>query len=166
MRCLLPFDRIVAYYGNLYSKQMGILGQYPPAQVLQMLASTTEEWQAARYLRLPLYRRSTMSWSPHRHHRGRTAIIACECAEPVDQILAMAAQVNGIVFLDVQIGQAVYNRKSPCLNRTSNCRRCHSLARSGVRDAQRAKPGTAIGTMDATDINYAANYLGKHRSGK
>ena len=44
---LLPFDRIVAYYGNLSSPEMGILGEYPQAQVLQMLASTTEEWQAA-----------------------------------------------------------------------------------------------------------------------
>ena len=26
---------------------MGILGQYPEAQVLKMLASTTQEWQAA-----------------------------------------------------------------------------------------------------------------------
>src|SRR5262245_14157151 len=26
---LLPFNRIVAYYGNLYSKGMGVLGEYP-----------------------------------------------------------------------------------------------------------------------------------------
>ena len=26
---LLPFNRIIAYYGNLYSKNMGVLGEYP-----------------------------------------------------------------------------------------------------------------------------------------
>src|ERR1700729_182622 len=26
---ILPFKRIVAYYGNLYSKKMGVLGEYP-----------------------------------------------------------------------------------------------------------------------------------------
>jgi hypothetical protein len=44
---LLPFDRIIAYYGNLYSTQMGVLGKYPEPQMLQMLTSTTAEWQAA-----------------------------------------------------------------------------------------------------------------------
>jgi hypothetical protein len=38
---LLPSHRIVAYYGNFYSKQMGVLGQYPEPQVLAMLASTS-----------------------------------------------------------------------------------------------------------------------------
>jgi hypothetical protein len=27
---ILPFNRIVAYYGNLYSRNMGVLGEYPP----------------------------------------------------------------------------------------------------------------------------------------
>ena len=30
---ILPFKRIVAYYGNLYSKNMGILGEYPPKEL-------------------------------------------------------------------------------------------------------------------------------------
>jgi hypothetical protein len=44
---LLPFNRIVAYYGNFYSTAMGVLGQYPPDQMMTMLASTTAQWQAA-----------------------------------------------------------------------------------------------------------------------
>ena len=31
---ILPFKRIVAYYGNLYSVRMGILGELPPKQML------------------------------------------------------------------------------------------------------------------------------------
>ena len=44
---LLPFNRIVAYYGNFYSTQMGVLGEYPPDEMMAMLASTTAEWRAA-----------------------------------------------------------------------------------------------------------------------
>src|SRR3989344_2197535 len=44
---ILPFKRIVAYYGNFYSKQMGVLGEYPTEQMLTMLASTTAMWTAA-----------------------------------------------------------------------------------------------------------------------
>src|SRR3989344_324393 len=31
---ILPFKRIVAYYGNFYSKGMGVLGEYPIDQML------------------------------------------------------------------------------------------------------------------------------------
>ena len=34
---ILPFYRIVAYYGNLYSKKMGILGEVPPKELWQKL---------------------------------------------------------------------------------------------------------------------------------
>src|SRR5690606_27754570 len=29
---ILPFKRVIAYYGNLYSKRMGILGEYAPKE--------------------------------------------------------------------------------------------------------------------------------------
>src|SRR3989344_6869283 len=44
---ILPFKRVVAYYGNFYSKGMGVLGEYPTDQMLTMLASTTAMWTRA-----------------------------------------------------------------------------------------------------------------------
>ena len=44
---ILPFKRIVAYYGNLYSKQMGILGELPRKQMLDKLQGEVKKWQAA-----------------------------------------------------------------------------------------------------------------------
>jgi hypothetical protein len=41
---MLPFKRIVAYYGNFYSRQMGVLGEYDPDEMLAKLASTTALW--------------------------------------------------------------------------------------------------------------------------
>jgi hypothetical protein len=34
---ILPFKRIVAYYGNMYSKNMGALGQYEPTEMRRRL---------------------------------------------------------------------------------------------------------------------------------
>lgn len=34
---ILPFSRIVAYYGNFYSRGMGVLGKYDPDEMLQRL---------------------------------------------------------------------------------------------------------------------------------
>ena len=44
---LLPFHRIVAYYGNFYSTGMGVLGQYPPEIMIEKLKAAVAEWNAA-----------------------------------------------------------------------------------------------------------------------
>src|SRR5258705_7341208 len=44
---ILPFKRIVSYYGNLYSRQMGILGELPPDQMLAKLQEEIAGWQKA-----------------------------------------------------------------------------------------------------------------------
>ncbi len=42
---IFPFHRVVAYYGNLYSKNMGILGEYPPTEMLSRLKVELKKWQ-------------------------------------------------------------------------------------------------------------------------
>src|SRR3989338_5669577 len=44
---ILPFKRVVAYYGNLYSKKMGVLGEYPEAEMLRRLDVEVKKWEAA-----------------------------------------------------------------------------------------------------------------------
>src|SRR5882757_528400 len=44
---ILPFKRIVAYYGNFYSKKMGVLGEYPPDEMLKRLGAEIKKWEAA-----------------------------------------------------------------------------------------------------------------------
>src|SRR6185312_9705176 len=44
---ILPFKRVVAFYGNLYSKKMGILGEIPPPQVLAKLKVEVKNWERA-----------------------------------------------------------------------------------------------------------------------
>ncbi len=44
---IFPFKRVVAYYGNLYSKNMGALGEYPTEEMLQRLTAECKKWEAA-----------------------------------------------------------------------------------------------------------------------
>ena len=43
---ILPYKRIVAYYGNLYSKKMGVLGEYAPDTLWEMLRKEMKAWHA------------------------------------------------------------------------------------------------------------------------
>src|SRR5688572_4245324 len=41
---ILPYNRVVAFYGNLYSKRMGILGALPREQMLAKLQEEVTRW--------------------------------------------------------------------------------------------------------------------------
>jgi hypothetical protein len=156
---LLPFNRIIAYYGNFYSTQMGILGQYPPDQVLAMLASTTAEWAAADPTTpvIPAidYIAVTAQGSPGPDGKYRLRM-------PPDQIekaISMANQVNGLVFLDIQVGWSNVQTEVPLLAQFLKLPNVELCLDPEFDMEPGAVPDTEIGTMDASDINFAANFL-------
>src|SRR5471032_522716 len=44
---ILPFKRVVAFYGNLSAKKMGILGELPPDEMLAKLHGEIKHWEKA-----------------------------------------------------------------------------------------------------------------------
>jgi hypothetical protein len=156
---LLPYDRIVAYYGNLYSTQMGVLGQYPQAQVLAMLASTTAMWQAADPS-MPVvpaldYIAVTAQGSAGADGKYRLRMPSSQ----INEILNMANEAHGIVFLDIQVGLSNVETEVPLLAPYLKLPQVELALDPEFDMHNGARPGTVIGTMDASDINWAANYL-------
>ena len=157
---LLPFNRIVAYYGNFYSSKMGVLGQYPPEQMLKMLLAEVEKWKEADPTTpvIPAihYIAVTAQRSPGADGKYRSRM-------PKDQIekaISLAEEVNGIVFLDVQDGLSNVQSEVPLLKDYLALPNVHlALDPEFSMNTSGKKPGTVIGTMDASDINFAADYL-------
>ncbi len=156
---ILPFKRIVAYYGNLYSKQMGVLGEYPAPEMLQRLQAEVKKWEAAD---------STMPVQPALHYIAVTAqgmpgkggkYRLRMPFKQIDSVLKMAAQVNAIVFLDVQVGMSTVQEEIPLLENYLKMPQVHLGIDPEFSMKTGKKPGSVIGTMDASDVNYAANYL-------
>lgn len=156
---ILPFKRIVAYYGNLYSKNMGVLGQYDPDEVLRRLQAQVKEWQIAD---------PATPVQPALHY---IAVVAQGSAgkdgkyrarmpdEQIEKVLAMAKKINAIVFLDVQVALSDLPHELPPLEKYLVMPNVHLGIDPEFSMKTGKKPGTVIGTMDATDINYAASYL-------
>ncbi len=156
---ILPFKRIVAYYGNFYSKQMGVLGEYPTDTMLAMLASTTALWAAAD---------PSTPVVPAIHY---IAVVAQATAgkegkyilrmpdDQIDHALELASRVQGIVFLDVQVGLSTLEHELPQLEKYLKMPQVHLGIDPEFSMKTGNRPGTVIGTFDAADINYAAQYL-------
>jgi hypothetical protein len=158
---ILPFKRIVAYYGNLYSRNMGVLGEYPPAIMLPKLKAACKEWAAADPATpvLPAlhYIAVTAQGAPGKDGKYRARMPF----KQIDSVLHMAATINAIVFLDVQVGFSNVEAEIPTLEKYLEMPNVHLGIDPEFSMKTGKKPGTVIGTMDASDINWVSDYLTK-----
>ncbi|MDE1965742.1 MAG: hypothetical protein KGI41_00670 [Patescibacteria group bacterium] len=156
---LFPYDRIVAYYGNFYSKQMGVLGEYPPDVVLEKLRAAVAEWEAADPSTpvIPAidYIAVTAQGSPGADGKYRYEMPDSQ----IDHAIELANEVHGVVFLDVQVGLSNLKAELPPLAKYLSMPNVYLAIDPEFSMKYGNPPGTVIGTFDASDINYAANYL-------
>ena len=156
---LLPFNRIVAYYGNFYSKGMGVLGQYPEEQMLTKLKAAVAQWQAADPSTpvIPAidYIVITAQGTPGKDKKYRLRMPD----DQIDKALAIAKKVDGIVILDVQVGLSNLQTELPIYESYLSMPNVHLAIDPEFSMKSGAKPGTEIGTFSSADVNYAAQYL-------
>lgn len=157
---ILPFHRIVAYYGNLYSKRMGVLGEYPKDVMIKKLMAEVKKWSAADSLMPAIpalhYIAVTAQGDPGRDgmYRARMPF------KQIDTILSWAKEINAIVFIDIQLGMSSLKDEIPVYEKYLSMPNVHlgidpefAMAKKGK------KPGTVVGTLDATEINWVGDYL-------
>ena len=158
---VLPFKRIVAYYGNFYSKKMGILGELPEAEMLAKLKSEVEAWKKAD---------SSMDVVPAIHYIAITAQGApgkdkrYRLRMPFDQIdkaLETAKKIDALVFIDIQVGLSNLEAEVPLLEKYLRMPNVHFGIDPEFSMKDSSLPGKKIGTFDAADINYVSGYLAK-----
>src|SRR5690606_35247147 len=110
---ILPNKRIIAYYGNLYSTRMGILGELPPKEMLARLDQELERWNKAD---------SVIESIPALHY---IAVVAQGSAgndgkyqnrmpdKQIDSVLKIAEQRDSLVFLDIQVALSTLQDELP-----------------------------------------------------
>lgn len=158
---ILPFKRIVAFYGNLYSRKMGVLGEYPPKELWKKLNAEVKAWEKAdsttRVLPAIHYIAVVASGTPGKDGKYRKRMPNVQ----IDSALAIAKMGNAIVFLDIQVAQSDVKTEVPLLEKYLKMPQVHLGIDPEFSMKDDHKPGTKIGTMDATDINFCSNYLTK-----
>ena len=156
---ILPFNRIVAYYGNMYSKNMGVLGQYPPKVMLAKLKTEVENWEKAD---------PNTPVKPALHYICVTAQADAGSNglhnlrmpfKQIDSVIHMAASINALVFLDLQVGFSTVQKEVPLLEKYLKMPNVHLGIDPEFSMKEGSIPGKRIGTFDAEDINYVTQYL-------
>lgn len=156
---ILPYHRIVAFYGNLYSKRMGVLGALPKQQMLQKLNYEVNRWHKAdaSVTTIPAlhYIAITAQNTPGKSNTHRLRMPHHQ----IDIVLSWAKEIKGIVFLDVQVGHSTLQEELPTLVKYLQLPQVHLGIDPEFSMKNKSLPGTKIGTYSAKDINYAIRFL-------
>lgn len=156
---IFPFSRVIAFYGNFYSKKMGVLGEYPTDTMFARLAKELKKWQAADST-VPVrpalhYIAVTAQGYPGKGNKYRLRMPF----KQIDSLIRMAARINALVFLDVQVGMSTVQEEVPLLEPYLKMPQVHLGIDPEFSMKTGKKPGTVIGTMNDSDINFTINYL-------
>ncbi|MEK9181804.1 MAG: hypothetical protein AAB786_02170 [Patescibacteria group bacterium] len=158
---ILPFSRIVAYYGNLYSKKMGVLGEYEEKEMLQKLEIEVKKWEEADPATAVVpalhYIAVVAQGSAGKDGKYRARMPDSE----IDKVLTMAKKINAIVFLDIQVGFSTIEIELPHFEKYLKLPNVHVGVDPEFSMKSDIRPGKVVGTYDATDINFVADYLAK-----
>jgi hypothetical protein len=156
---ILPEHRIVAFYGNLYSKRMGILGELPPNEMLHKLDTEVKSWEKAD---------PSTPVIPALHYIAVVAqgdggadgkFLYRMPFKQIDSVLSIAKKRDALVFLDVQVALSNIQTELPLLEKYLKMPNVNFGMDPEFSMKTGAKPGTKIGTYDADDINFASKYL-------
>ncbi|MBK0382141.1 hypothetical protein I5M32_04140 [Pedobacter sp. SD-b] len=160
---ILPFNRIIAYYGNLYVKKMGPLGRYEPKEMWRKLDEEVAKWNKADTVikSIPAlhYIATVASGTP-----GKDGFYINRMPDSqIDSVLKIAKMYNhnAIVFLDVQVALSKLKDELPRLEKYLKMPNVHLGIDPEFSMKSGKKPGSQIGVYDAADINYASNFLVK-----
>ena len=159
---ILPDKRIVAFYGNLFSKRMGILGQMPPKEMLAKLDVEVKKWELADP-KTPVQPALHYIAVVAQGNGGKDGKFRYQMPDKqIDSVLHIAKmRKNMIVFLDIQVALSSITTELPRLEKYLKMPNVHLGIDPEFSMKNGKKPGTSIGTFDAKDVNYCSDYLAK-----
>jgi hypothetical protein len=158
---IFPFNRVVAYYGNLFSKNMGILGQLPKAEMLAKLEEECEKWRTADVATpvIPAlhYIAATAQPTPGKDKMYRYRMPEAE----INKVIEWAREIKGLTFLDIQTGHSTVKAETKALEKYLQMPDIHLGIDPEYGMKNGGVPCTSIGTFDASDVNDAIDLLSK-----
>ncbi len=157
---LLPYKRIVAFYGNPLSKKMGVLGEYPKDEMLKKLDVEVARWAKAdpsKPVQPALHLIATVAQGDP----GKAGLYRLQMRDSmVNEIYSWAKEKHALLFLDVQVGWSNLPDELPRLRPFLENPDVHlAIDPEFATKTKGVPPGRKIGTFDAKDVNWAVNFL-------
>lgn len=156
---ILPSKRVVAFYGNILNKRMGVLGEYEPDDMLHRLDEEVAAWAKADPATpvvpalhfIAVVAQASAGQDGKYRARMDNAVI--------ERVMTLAKRRDAIVFLDLQVGLSTLRDEIPRLAPFLMRPNVHLGIDPEFSMKNGGLPGKKIGTYDASDVNYATEFL-------
>jgi hypothetical protein len=158
-RPLLPEHRIVAFYGNPLAKEMGVLGELAPLDMLSQLKQQAAAIAAADRTRTVVPALELVTPAAQAEPGEDGLYRARMTPELIEQVARLADSSGALLILDVQPGRSSVaeevNVLLPFLRRPN----VHLALDPEFSMPPSRVPGEVVGTLDASDVNGAIRTL-------
>jgi len=158
-RPLLPEHRIVAYYGNPLAKEMGVLGELPPVDMLSQLKQQAAAIGVADRTRTVLPALELVTPAAQAEPGEDGLYRARMKPEVIEQVAQWADSIQALLIIDVQPGRSSVadevNVLLPFLRRPN----VHLALDPEFSMSPTSAPGEVVGSMDAAAVNGAIHTL-------
>lgn len=156
---ILPFKRIIAFYGNPLSARMGVLGEYEPQDMLRRLDTEVAAWEAADPS-VPVVPALHLIAIVAQGQPGRDGKYRLRMdSSVIETVAGWAKQRDALVFLDLQVGLSTLRDELPRLTSFLERPNFHLAIDPEFSMKKGGLPGQRVGTFDASDVNYASAFL-------
>jgi hypothetical protein len=156
---LLPWSRIVTYYGNPLSKKMGILGELPPEEMMAGLEREAAAWRKAdprTQVKPGLELVATVADGAP----GPSGLYRTRMPDAlIEKVIGWARSRGWLVILDVQVGHASVKSEVERLRPFLENPDVHLALDPEFDMPAGVVPGRKIGTTDARSVNDAIALL-------
>ncbi|MBU2081211.1 hypothetical protein KJ962_00670, partial [Patescibacteria group bacterium] len=138
---------------------MGVLGEYPENEMLAKLDVEIKKWNLIDPETPAIPALHYIAVTAQKNH-GKDGKYRLRMPDTeIDKVIKIAEKINALVFLDIQIGQSTIQEELPRLEKYLKMPQVHLAIDPEFFMKNKRLPGEYVGTYDATEKNYATNFL-------
>lgn len=155
---ILSGNRLLTYYGNPYSGQMGILGQLSPSELVAALKRRAVVYEEAGGK--PVIPAIHLVATVAQASPGYDGMYRARMPDEVIQEYADLAAANGmLLIIDLQVGRSTVQEEVEHMRKFLELPHVHLALDPEFDMWGGQQPGVEIGHMTTQEINYAQNVL-------
>ncbi|MEW9674823.1 hypothetical protein ABRT01_01315 [Lentibacillus sp. L22] len=157
----LKDHRLVAFYGTPKSENMGILGEYPPDEMMKKLKEQTEEYSKIDPDRPAIPTIELIATVAQRSPGPDGLYVAKPSKEVIDEYAKLAEEHDALLLLDIQLGRAEVMDELKKVAPYLKLPHVHLAIDTEYSVGEGEIPGEDLGEVDGEDIQEAVEYVDK-----
>lgn len=158
-RAILPRYRILSYYGQPHSDQMGIVGEMSKEELLIQLRETAAAYEAADPSRPVMPAIELIASVAQNWPADEDTYLLHTDVETIQEFVDFTAENGILLILDLQIAHSTVRAEIDRIEQWLLYEHVHLALDPEFAMPDGVIPGTSIGGLDAADITYAQERL-------